>query len=61
MKKVCLLLIAVLNCTLLMSCSHKKTKQDCVQECEDRGSAYVGIVPNGRSLGPDTYDVCQCK
>lgn len=49
--------------TLLSACSTVKTKQDCIQECADRGAQYVGVVPEARknASGWGMSDVCQCR
>lgn len=49
---------------LIQSCTYRKTKKDCVYECQERGAEYVGIIPDGiRMAGPvdTTHDVCQCR
>lgn len=48
---------------LVVSCSRVKTKNDCVSECQSRGTEYVGVIPDGKThdSGWGTVDVCQCR
>lgn len=56
----------VMFCLLcsFVSCATKKTKNDCVFECKERGAEYTGMTPNGSSsgqYGEFTEDVCHCR
>lgn len=49
---------------LFTSCSTRKTKAECVSECQERGAEYVGITPNGIRSGQSgefSEDVCHCR
>lgn len=62
MKKTFLLIIFTLFTGT--SCSTTKTKAACISECQERGTEYVGITPDGQrsgQYGEFTSDVCHCK
>lgn len=52
---------------LIGSCSNytPKTKLHCIQECNERGTEYVGVAPKAKNVqgmfGIHPEDVCQCR